>query len=231
LVVFKDFPVRIDLEGMLRRQGADPARVILRESVTRMYEEAIKESADLIEPAIIYEICPIREVRHRQTVLGSGQVFRSQLVASVMASAKEVALVVCTIGPKLEARVSQYFAECKPARAVVLDAVGIEAVNQVSEEASRQVEAMATERGLKASVPVNPGMSSLCSLHEQRVVFEVVPAESIGVKLSSSSVMIPLKSVSMIIGLGEDIPTRGNGSQCDFCSLRETCRLRQNRLA
>lgn len=227
LVILKGFPVRIDLAEVLRGQGADPAKVNLRESVRVMYEEAIEESAGLLEPAIAYEICKIREIRHCQTVLGNGLAFRSHLVASVMKSAREAALVVCTIGSRLEARVSEYFARNQPTKAVVLDAVGIEAVNRVSEEASRRVEVEAADRGLKASIPINPGMSSMCSLEEQEVVFKVVDAERIGVKLSSSSVMIPLKSISMIVGLGEDVPTRDTGSQCDFCSLRETCRHRR----
>ncbi len=228
MVVARDFPIQIDLAEVLRGQGIDPDKLRLRETIRVMYEEAVREAADLVEPALAYEFCSIREIRHSQTVLGNGQVFRSHLVASVLGCATEAALVVGTIGERLEKRVSGYFAEQQAAKAVILDAVGIEAVYQVSEVAIRRIEEEAAKRDLRASIPLNPGMSAMCSLEEQKVVFRVVPAQEIGVKLTPSSVMVPLKSTSMIIGLGVDVRTRDMGTQCDYCSLRETCRQRRD---
>lgn len=224
MVVLRDFPIKIELADILRGQGGDPDKLNLRESVRLLYEEVVDEASSLVEPAVAYELCPVREIRHSQVVLGNGQVFRSHLIASVLGAASEMALVVCTIGGGLEKRVSEYFAEQQAPKAVMLDAVGIEAVHQVAEEASRHIESEAAERGLKASIPLNPGISSFCSLEEQKVVFKVVAAQKIGVKLSPASVMVPLKSTSMIIGLGENVRTRDAGTQCSFCSLRETCR-------
>lgn len=226
MATLRDFPIHIELAEVLRSQGADPKRVVLRESLRAMYEEAIAEASGLVEPAIAYEVCPIREIRHSQTVLGNGQVFRSHLIASVLGHATEAALIVCTIGDRLEKRVSAYFAQQQPTRAVVLDAVGIEAINQVSEAASLHIEAEAAKKGLRASIPLNPGISAMCSLDEQRVVFRAVAAQEIGVRLTSSSVMVPVKSISMIVGLGEDVRTRDMGNQCDYCSLKDTCRHR-----
>jgi len=43
-------------------------------------------------------------------------------------------------------------------------------------------------------------------------------------------VMAPIKSVSMVVGLGQNMPSQLEHSQCEFCPRRETCpgsRLRQ----
>jgi hypothetical protein len=48
------------------------------------------------------------------------------------------------------------------------------------------------------------------------------------VTLNDSFLMIPRKSISMVLGIGS-IPFTA-GRPCDFCGLRETCRY-QNREA
>jgi hypothetical protein len=50
-----------------------------------------------------------------------------------------------------------------------------------------------------------------------------VDASQVGVKLTSSGMMIPKKSMSFIIGIGPDM---SRVSICDMCSLRGTCRYK-----
>jgi hypothetical protein len=60
----------------------------------------------------------------------------------------------------------------------------------------------------------------------QDQIFSLLPAENIGVKLSKSRVMSPNKSLSMIIGIGKQLT--GEGRQCDYCMLKETCRYQDH---
>jgi hypothetical protein len=78
----------------------------------------------------------------------------------------------------------------------------------------------ATARGLSVGMRASPGQEGW-SIQQQRVVFGVVPAEEIGVRLTSSCLMLPRKSVSFVIGLGPDM--RADAVPCDYCSKRERC--------
>jgi hypothetical protein len=52
-----------------------------------------------------------------------------------------------------------------------------------------------------------------------------VDAQQAGVTLTDGGMMIPRKSVSLVLGLGKDV--RAEGRACDFCTLRETCRYQE----
>jgi hypothetical protein len=59
------------------------------------------------------------------------------------------------------------------------------------------------------------------SIWQQRVIFERLPTDEIGVRLTDSCLMIPRKSVSFVIGMGPQM--RPDAVACDFCSKREQC--------
>jgi len=60
----------------------------------------------------------------------------------------------------------------------------------------------------------------------QKQIFTLLDTEKIGLKLTSSSLMIPRKSVSMVVGLGPEV-MKGAGT-CAYCGLRETCRYQDH---
>ena len=57
---------------------------------------------------------------------------------------------------------------------------------------------------------------------------ETLPVSPIGVELTGSSLMLPVKTISLILGVGEDM--NADGSTCDFCSMRERCQYRDHYL-
>jgi hypothetical protein len=116
------------------------------------------------------------------------------------------------------------FSAGQAAEATVLDGVGSAAVEELSQRACRMFEDVARERGWTASIPFSPGEPDW-PLEAQRDVLDLVGAEQIGVQLSDSYLMYPLKSLSLVVGLGEHLSA--GGSPCEFCSLNEVCRYRE----
>jgi hypothetical protein len=58
---------------------------------------------------------------------------------------------------------------------------------------------------------------------EQWNLLELAPASEIGVSLSSSGVLIPRKSVAMVIGIGPNMTRWTQAEVCARCSLNKTC--------
>jgi hypothetical protein len=58
----------------------------------------------------------------------------------------------------------------------------------------------------------------------QPQIFDLVDAAEIGLVLLPSGMMVPRKSLSMVIGLGADVSAKG--VPCDYCSMAERCRYR-----
>lgn len=179
----------------------------------------------LLEPAIAYEIYTITELSQRQLSLKGEPGVPDSLLSSVLPSAKELAIAVCTIGPRLEKQVTDYTSRGEPLRGMLLDGIGSAAVDSLTEEVCKFVAREASSRGYEASSPISPGMPGL-PITEQWQLLKMVPAGEIGVSLTSTGIMVPRKSVSMVIGIGPQMPKWTRAEVCARCHLKETCPYR-----
>jgi hypothetical protein len=224
----KEMPVILNIHlslktgEVLRREGVRGHS--LRPEIKNLILElmaSVKE-VNLLEPAVAYEIYSITEMSHSQVVLKGNAVVFGSLLPSLLPEAKELVVAVGTIGPRLEEQVTEYYKQDEPLRAVLLDGIGSAAVDSLTQEACKRIEIEASSRGYQVSSPINPGMPGL-SLTEQWQLFDLVPAGEIGVSLTSSGVMVPRKSTSMVIGMGPQMATWTRAEVCARCYLRKTC--------
>ena len=199
---------------------ASHASPLLREAA----QKAIDEVHELLAPAALYSILPVRGFEHQQIVLDNGATFSGPLVSRALAGATEVAVAVCTIGPALEERMSALFAMGDSVLAVAMEGAGVAAVRQVSSQVGVRICDAAIVRGLNVGMRASPGQEGW-SIQQQRVLFGLIHAEEIGVRLNSSYLMLPRKSVSFVMGLGPEM--RADAVPCDFCSKRERCEWRK----
>lgn len=206
--VIRDIPLSLKASKVLRREGfGEHSRV--RPEIKSLVRELLVKKAHLVAPAVAYEIYPVTGM--------------SSLFSSLLPGAKELALAVVTIGPGLEKQVADYTNRGEPLRGLLLDGIGSAAVDSLAEEAGKLIAGEASSRGYEASRPFSPGMPCGLPITEQRQLLEMVPSGEIGVSLTPAGVMVPRKSVSMVIGIGPQMKTRAGAEVCAGCSLRETC--------
>jgi len=156
--------------------------------------------------------------------LESGIAFHGSAVTQFLAGARQIAAVVSTIGPRLETKVDKYFAHDEQLRGLILDDIGTAALDSLTMEICQFMKRVASTQGYEAGGPLSPGQLDW-PLIEQRQLFQLVPADQIGVRLTSSGMMVPRKSISMVIGMGAKIRTWTQAEICARCSLRETCSI------
>lgn len=221
--IIRDIPLRLKTSEVLRRQGIGEhlrlqpeIMVILRELVATVNDDR------LLEPAIAFEIHSITEMRHDQLCLEGNAALHSPLLPSVLREAKELVVVVCTIGPRLEEEVTECFNKKEPLRGLLLDGIGSAAVDSLTQEVCKLMMREASSRGYQASSPLSPGMPGF-PITEQWQMLNLVPAGEIGVSLTPIGMMMPRKSISMVIGMGSEMPTWTQAEVCARCNLRKTC--------
>jgi hypothetical protein len=223
--IIRDFDLSLDADKVLWGQGANPAAIRARRpALADLAGEVIAEGSPLLEPALLYQRFPVTGIRHERLELAGGGSLSGPAIGSHLGAAREVIVAVCTVGSALTARASEVF-ESNPVRGLALDGLASAAAEAVAEAACRHFEGIAAAEGLAASIPLNPGMTGWPLLEAQEQVFSLLPAGEIGVTLSPSGVMEPLKSVSLVVGLGRAGELMG-GRTCDFCTMRETCRYK-----
>lgn len=221
--VVTDFPLTLDPARLLQRYGRAVSALIDRPELRQVYEVALAEARTLIRPAIAYAVHTVVLAEPERLIIGEGQALESPVVAHLFAEASEVVLAIYTIGPLLEERAAEYQAARNYLSGFALDLVGSAAVDEVGQVTYALIEDLAKAKGLKASIPLNPGTSHW-PLSDNKVLTELVPAADIGIETLESGLLRPFKSISFAVALGENVITPAEGSSCDYCDTRHLCR-------
>ena len=178
----------------------------------------------LLAPAYSYRIVPLERPASRSLCL-EGEVLEAPWLVPSSGRLTAVACGVATIGPALEARVSELFAARNASLAVALDELGNELLFAVARRAQDRMLADTKKRGLMMAGELRAGDPGL-ALETQAAVLRLAEAQDIGVTLYSGFLMRPLKSTSMVLGVGVELPPV-NWSRCDYCPSLERCRVAQ----
>lgn len=174
----------------------------------------------LVDAAYSYCIVALDAPPAERLVAGGEELYAPWLLP---ASGQLTALAcgACTIGTKLEQRVAALFAERRASLAVALDELGNELLIAVSRRTQDRMQAEVTRRGLTMAGELRPGDPGM-ALSAQAAVLRLAQAETIGISVNPEHLMHPLKSLTMVLGVGVDLPTV-NWSRCDSCPTRDKC--------
>lgn len=219
-----DWNLDLDANKVLAAQGADPAAIRRRHpGLVEAAERALGEGLGLIAPDALQRVLPVTRRDGGGVHLAGGGCIRGASIERQLCEADEIAVAICTIGGALEQRVSATFDD-DPVLALALDGLGTAAVDALATAVCREAAAEAEARGSKATVPFSPGMMGWPLADGQDQIFSLVDAGGIGVALTPSRLMVPRKSVSMVIGLGPRVVT--GRRTCELCEMKDTCRYR-----
>ena len=218
--------LEINADAVLRGQGADPA--IIRSRSPRLVEaaeRALDEARDLVEPRVLSKQLKVKSLKHERLELEGDITLSGSLVAQHLAAAEVVIAILCTVGSKVDQNASEVM-ERDMVLGLAIDGVGSAAVEALANAYCRNIEMKAEEDGFMTTIPLSPGMIGWPVEDGQPLIFEILDSDKIGVELTSHSLMVPRKSLSMLIGLGSELGNRG--STCDFCTMKDTCRYQDH---
>jgi hypothetical protein len=196
--------------------GGAARRRFRREAIDLIARESLIEAAfsfrfvDLDEPAA--------DVLH-----AGGEAFYAPRLLPDSGELTALACAVATLGPRLERRVTSLFAERRWSLALALDELGNELLWAVNRRAQDHMLAEANRRGLTMAGELRPGDPGL-ALQAQAAVLRLADATAAGVVISRGHALQPLKSLSMVLGVGIDLPP-ARWSRCDDCRSRTRCRV------
>lgn len=212
----------IEIDHILRAQGADPSILRARRPImVNIAEQALETAMPLLRPSVVYQKFAVDSLRHEKLILTGGGILSGPLIVQQLGAAQEIIVLVCTIGPELEDYDREISAQ-DPVLGLALDGVGSAACEVLANEACKYFEDQAAERSLQITMPISPGMIDWSVGDGQPQIFALLDDDENSVILTDSAVMIPRKSLSMVLGVGENV--NSGGSPCDYCNMRETCK-------
>jgi hypothetical protein len=195
--------------------------------ISSLVDEYVTGAGQLIDARYWYGLEDVTVVEGLTSVIRDSVAFESRVVAGLLERCSKIIVFLTTIGGELEAKVRNLAEDGSLVHAYVLDAVGSIAAEQVAGHVETLAAEMARAEGLVAGRRFSPGYCDW-NITQQKSLFRLAEAHSIGVALSELNLMIPRKSVSGIIGLGS---SRSGVEEYDPCldCARKDCPGRRDR--
>lgn len=195
------------------------------EARNRLRAEALALVRDesLVEAAYSYALVKLDQPAQPGDIdlWASGECLPAGRLIPASGQLTALACCVCSLGPALEKRVTSLFAERRASLAVALDELGTELLFSVSRRAQDRIHADARRRGLSLYGELHAGDPGL-PLSAQGPLLRLAQAENIGVELTYGHLMTPLKSTSLLLGVGFDLPET-TWSRCEHCPSKTKC--------
>ncbi len=215
----------IDLIREIRACAArrDSSEVDVR---SRREALALVERDALIQPQFSFRILPVDRVRGGMVEMGALKLEVQELEAE-SGEVTALAAASCTLGGALEERVTGLFREGRPLLALALDAAGNDLLFRAADRAFARIRREARRQNLMTGAELSPGDSGI-PLHHQAALLEMADAGQNGITLTGRGMLVPVKSLSMLVTLGRNLAVRSAG-RCDQCSSKDRCTRRTGR--
>jgi hypothetical protein len=158
------------------------------------------------------------ENRNDGLLIGGSFFTLQKIVASHLRKSEKAILFVCTIGSGMETWAKELFSEGDATLSYLVDTIASITVEQAADVLHDRIGKHMTTRGLKITNRYSPGYCDW-QVSEQHLLFSFLPAHFCGITLTESALMIPIKSVSGIIGAGTAV--KKVDYMCNTCGMKD----------
>ena len=146
-----------------------------------------------------------------------------KIIYSSLKNSETIAFLISSIGEEIENWAKQFINNNEMLKGYLIDKVASELVEQIADKTESLIENELGNIGLKATNRYSPGYCGW-SVADQQNLFSLIPERFCGVLLNDNSMMIPIKSVSAVIGVGKNVEKMNyecSICEIDFCYKRE----------
>ena len=147
-----------------------------------------------------------------------------RIIAHQLHGSEAYALFVCTSGVEYDAYQQQLKQQGDMVRVFIADALGSVIAEKCADQMEVSLQQSVDKLGWHHTNRFSPGY---CGWHvsQQQLLFPFFQGQTCGVQLTDSSLMLPIKSVSGIIGLGKEV--RRQDYTCGLCDFKQCYKRRR----
>ncbi|MFC2090311.1 vitamin B12 dependent-methionine synthase activation domain-containing protein [Bacteroidota bacterium] len=204
--------------------GSDLAPVMGYEDPTMLPDQILEALPELIKIIasegsitcawISYD--PIEIDHEKKRISCNQQWFETgKVVTHQLRRSEKAVWFICTAGEHLTRLAKRLYQEDDGIRGYTIDVLLNLVIEKTLDRFQENLLAEVSKEGMQITNRYSPGYCEW-DVSEQRKLFNLFPEGILGVTLSSSSMMIPVKSVSGIIGVGREVTY--NAYTCALCN-------------
>ena len=164
-----------------------------------------------------HHICITQDTKYQtqDTRYQSSEIIFStnKIVYHQLKYSEQIAVFVCTAGDGIS-QWSKQIMPADPLKGFIADILGSVVVEAAVDAIQKKLSDEMKQAGLKITNRYSPGYCGWPT-HEQHKLFSLISEETCGISLTDSALMLPIKSVSGLIGIGANV--RFNPYTCRNC--------------
>lgn len=169
---------------------------------------------------------PVVIDRENKRIRSHGHWFMTkQIVTHQLRRSEKLAWFVCTAGEEISGFSRKLMEEGDLLKGYIVDVAANEAAESAMDRIQEALRETMASEGVNITNRYSPGYCGW-ETSEQKKLFSAFPENYLDVSLTASSLMIPMKSVSGVIGIGREV--RFNNYTCNLCD-DEHCIYRNKR--
>lgn len=209
------------LDALGYRIHQAPSRII------KLVDKEVAAAAEFINPSYVVAVKTVEHYSAGVIWLEGGLRLASPTISYVLSDCKFALLLLTTIGRKIEDEAVRRIRENEILRGYILDTIGSQAIESLADSIQDEIERIVHQHGCEATLRYSPGYCDW-DIMDQKQLFRVLDAGSIGVTLTDSCLMVPRKSISGITGIFDR--TMGKRAPCVWCKQKVSCSHKRTRL-
>jgi len=190
------------------------------ETISEMIHKVLKDAESVCQVKAEYAVYPIMKANEvEKTIEINNIVFNlKKIVFGQIKRSDSVAVFLCTAGKEIGIRSREAMKGGDLLTGYIYDIVGSEIADQAADIMQNRLREVITGEGKSITNRYSPGYCDW-DVAEQHKLFQLMPDNYCGIKLNSSALMDPEKSVSGFIGIGKNV--RYNEYTCGLCDMKD----------
>jgi hypothetical protein len=191
--------------------------------VNTQIKEILIQIDEFCQLKAAYQISENVQIGKDFIIIDEKKFLTRKIIASSLNKADSFAIFVCTAGEKLTDWINQLLKN-DSVKGYIADVVASLIVEKATIQIQDYIEESAIENHQNITNRYSPGYCGW-DVSEQHQLFSLLPENICGVSLNEAALMNPLKSVSGIIGIGEN--AKKTDYQCNKCEMKDCLLAKQ----
>ena len=160
---------------------------------------------------------------HDSFSVGNIEFNSGSTIASQLDGSELIGVIISTAGHKVRELSSRLIDSGDLLDGYIVDTIGSLVAESAADFVQNYMEGQAALDGSKITNRLSPGYCGW-DVSEQHKLFSLLPANFCGVSLNESALMIPIKSISAVVGIGKNAAK--GPYPCSICDI-EKCHMRK----
>ncbi len=200
------------------KNGAQPEGAALE-----MIEQAEQKVRDAAEPKSAHRLMELSFPARGAVLIGNVRI-ESAALRRNLEGCTGAYLFAATLGAGVDRLISRLTALGRSSEALAAQAAAAALIEDYCDEVNDALQREAAARGLKLRPRFSPGYGDFSIAHQRDITRELDTARRLGLTVTESLMLAPMKSVTAVIGLSETGGCTGGG--CEACAKTD-CNFRR----